>query len=90
MSASGRAAEFMRAWGEGHNKPHNPDHKAWGADDCDACTAEQYDPYQALVFAADIMGWRPADPVRPEPPADTSWVTFEEQGPLGGVRPYPT
>lgn len=69
MSRSGRAAEFMRAWGEGHGTPHNADHKTWGADDCDACTAETFDPWEAFTHAAEIAGWQPAaqqaDGVRP-------------------------
>jgi hypothetical protein len=53
MSSSGRATEFMRAWGDGHGKPHT-DH-AWGGDDCDACTVAAFpDPWDALVYAAGI------------------------------------
>ncbi|HET6917330.1 MAG TPA: hypothetical protein VFH56_14650 [Acidimicrobiales bacterium] len=62
MSRSGRASDFMRAWGNGHNKPHNPGHRDWGADDCDACTAEAFDPWEALVHAAQIMGWVGGEP----------------------------
>jgi hypothetical protein len=57
MSASGRASEFMRAWGDGHGKPHDPTCGQWWADECDACTAEAFDPWDALVHAAEIMGW---------------------------------
>lgn len=57
MSASGRASDFMRAWGDGHNKPHNPGHATWGADECDACVAETYSPYEALVRGATIAGF---------------------------------
>ncbi len=55
MSASGRATEFMRAWGDGHAKPHDRGCKDWGADPCDRCTYEEFpDPWDALVWAARI------------------------------------
>lgn len=55
MSSSGRASEFMHAWGDGHNKPHDPGHKKWGADDCNACVVDAFpDPWDALVYAASI------------------------------------
>ena len=57
MSGSGRATEFMRAWGEGHGKPHNPGCQAWGADPCDRCITEATpDPWEALVYAA-VTAW---------------------------------
>lgn len=57
MSASGRATDFMRSWGDGHNKSHDPGHKQWGADECDACTAETFGPWEALVHAAEMAGF---------------------------------
>lgn len=45
----------MREWGEGHNAEHG--HHEWGADPCARCTADTYDPWEALVHAAEIMGW---------------------------------
>lgn len=55
----------MRAWGEGHNKPHIPGHKTWGADYCDACVTESFTPWEAFVRAAEIAGYSGAALVYP-------------------------
>lgn len=58
MSRSARAAEFLRAWGDGHAEPHHPGCQQWGADPCDRCVFETFpDPWDALNHAAQIMGW---------------------------------
>lgn len=69
MSQSGRATEFMRLWGEGHNRRHIAGHQRWGADECAPCVAELYSPWEALVHAARIAGFLPADGgTRPDDP----------------------
>lgn len=57
MSRSGRASEFMTTWALGQGARHNTGHQDWGADECAACVAETFDPWEALVHGAEIMGW---------------------------------